>query len=264
MKSSLSTKKKNPSASPGTKTKSKYSYIYCIVPANNHQVENLQIEGVEGGRIYTIPDTDFIAIVSGSAERKHEILDDGVTHQKVVEAVQETGSVLPFGFGQVASERELRTFLKRRRIQIQTLFNKYSNKKQLSLKAYWNMDAVLQEIYNSDDKVRILKKQIATKPDVVAHKLKMELGERIAADLEALGSKMESSVFKSLDQLAEKSKKNKTLNKEMFLNAVFLVEDEKEKMFDEVVDNLEQQYGKSVNLKYTVSAPYDFVALKIK
>ncbi len=31
-----------------------------------------------------------------------------------------------------------------------------------------------------------------------------------------------------------------------------LVEDEKEKMFDEVVDNLEQQYGKSVNLKYTV------------
>jgi len=263
MKSSLSTKKQNSSTDPDIKVKSRYSYIYCVVPTNNSHLDQIQMEGVEGGSVYSISDSDFTAIVSGSADKKHDILDDGVTHQKVVEAIQEISPVLPFGFGQVASGREIRTFLKRKRSQIRILFNKYGNKKQLSLKAYWDMDAVLKEIYRSDDRIRILEKQCESKPDVVAHRLKMDLGERISSDIEALGSKMGSTVFKPLDLIADKSRKNKTLNKEMFLNAVFLVEDTKEQIFDEAVFNLGAQYEDLFHMKYTVSAPYDFIALKL-
>jgi hypothetical protein len=54
---------------------------------------------------------------------------------------------------------------------------------------------------------------------------------------------------------------NKPIGDEMILNATFLVEKNKEKAFDEMVNRVEEDYGDKVMLKYVISPPYNFVGL---
>jgi hypothetical protein len=239
----------------------RWRYIYCIIPSKNQQ--NFGTIGIKGEEVYTIHYKDVAAVVSNSTENNYEVLDEGITHQKVVEAAAKTFSVVPMAFGQVSTESDVKSFLSKNYYNLKNTLDKLNGKVELGLKVSWKMDAIMKEIVVSNDKIRILNKQISSKPKDRTYQSRIELGKMVAEELEKRGKRVTSEVFNQLGPLAVDSKENKPLSNDMFLNAAFLVEREKEKKFDEKVNGIEDVFGEKISMKYVIAPPYNFVNLRI-
>jgi len=240
----------------------RWRYVYCIVPAKNER--SFGPIGIDGGDVYTAHYKDIAAVVSNSIENNYEVLEEGITHQKVVEAVQRDFCVVPMAFGQVSTEGDVKTFLSRNYYTLKGLFTKLDGNVELGLKVLWKTDAIMREIVASNDRIRILTRQIRGKPEDRTYHMRVELGKMVAEELERWGKRIASEVSKRLSALAVDGKENKPLSDEMILNASFLVEREKEQEFDAMVNRLEEEYGDRVTMKYVVSPPYNFVNLRIR
>jgi len=239
----------------------RWKYVYCIIPAKNEQ--NFGLIGIKGEEVYTIHYKDIAAVVSDSVDKSYEVLEYGVTHQKVVETVQQDFCLVPMGFGQVSTEEDVRAFLNENYYELKGIFKKIEGKVELGLKVMWKMDAIMREIVASNDRIRILNKQISSKSKESTYQLRIELGKMVAEELERRGKRIASEIYKRLSQLSVDSKENKPLSDEMVLNAAFLVKCEKEREFDAMVNLMEDEYGEKVNMKYVISPAYNFVNLRL-
>jgi len=235
-------------------------YLYCIIQSKKEQ--KFGPIGIKGEEVYTVHYKDIAAVVSNSKEKNYEVLEEGITHQKVVEAVMDDFCTIPMGFGQVPkSEEDVKGFLIENYAELKNQFRKLENKIELGLKVLWKMDAIMRAIVSSNDRIRILNKQISSKPKDSTYKLRIELGKMVAEELERRGKRVASEIYRRLDGISAESKMNKPIGDEMILNAAFLVEKDKEKEFDERVNRIEEDYGDKVMLKYVISPPYNFVGL---
>ena len=239
----------------------RWRYVYCIIPARSEQ--NFGPIGIKGEEVYTIHYKEIAAVVSNATENRYEVLEEGITHQKVVEAVKSDFCLVPMAFGQVSTEADVRTFLSRSYYRLKGILDKLDGKVELGLKVTWKMDAIMRAIVASNDRIRILNKQISSKPKDSTYQLRIELGKMVAQELERRGQRIASEMHKRLSPISVDSKENKPLSNEMLLNAAFLVEREKEDEFDAMVNTIEAEYGEKVNMKYVISPPYNFVNLRL-
>jgi len=240
----------------------RWRYVYCIISSKNEQ--NFGPIGIDGEEVYTTHYKDIAAVVSNSTEHKYDVLEEGMAHQKVVEAIQKNFCVVPMAFGQVSTETDVKTFLSKNYHQLKGILERLDGNVELGLKVMWKMDAILRDIATSNDRIRILRKQISSKPEDRTYQLKLELGKTVADELAVRGKRLASEVYKKLRALSVENKENKPLSDEMILNASFLVKREKENEFDEMVNMIEKDYGDKVKLKYVISPPYNFVDLKVR
>lgn len=251
------------------KNSSRWKYLYCIISSKVEQ--NFGSIGVLGTDVYTIQYKDIAAVVSDSFEKNYEIIEHGIAHQKVVEALQKDLWLIPMAFGQVTTDDDVKNFLSKNYYKLKELLKKLEGKVELGLKIIWKKDAIMQEVFVSNAKVRALDKQVKTLDKQVsskskgrAYRLKVELGRIVANELEKRGNKIASEVYRGLKELSVDSRKNELLSDEMIFNGAFLVKKEKEVEFDGIVNRLEEKFGDKVNFKYVVSPPYNFVDLSIR
>lgn len=235
-------------------------YLYCILESK--RAEEFGEIGIGGSKVYTVTYKDLGAVVSNlSGEDSIEVLKEGITHQKVVEEVMKKFTIIPMGFGQVPkSEEEVKAFLAEHYDELKELFRKIEGRIELGVKASWKMDHIIKEIVNSNDRIRILQKQISSLPEEKTYMLKIELGELVAQELKTRGEALAGEIFNSLKLLAVEAKMNKPLNDKMILNTAFLVARDKEGQFDRIVNEVEGKYPE-LTLKYVVSPPYNFVTI---
>lgn len=240
----------------------RWRYVYCIIPSKSER--NFGPIGIKGEEVYTSHYKDIAAVVSNSTENKYEVLEEGITHQKVAEVVQKDFCLVPMAFGQVSTEADVKTFLSKNYYDLKGILEKLDGSVELGLKLMWKTDAILKEIVASNDKIRILNKRISSMPQDRTYQMRIELGKMVAEELEKRGKQIASKIFKQLSTLSVDSRENKPLSDEMILNASFLVEREKEHEFDEMVNTIEDEYGEKVTMKYVTSPPYNFVNLRIR
>jgi hypothetical protein len=239
----------------------RWRYVYCVIPSKSKQ--NFGAIGIKGEEVYTINYKGMAAVVSNATENRYEVLDEGITHQKVVEVVKSKFCLVPMAFGQVSTDADVKTFLSKSYYRLKGILDKLDGKDELGLKVTWKMDAILREIVASNDRIRILNKQISSKPKDSTYQLRIELGKMVAAELERRGKQITSEIHKRLSPISVDSKENKPLSDEMILNAAFLVECAREDEFDAMVNTIEDEYGEKVNMKYVISPPYNFVNLRL-
>ena len=236
-------------------------YLYCII--ESMKPENFGRIGVDGNEVYTINYKDLAAVVSDASNSSYEILRQGLTHQKVVENVMKKYTLIPMSFGQVPkSKDDVKGFLSEHYLEMKKMIEKLDGKVELGVKVSWKMDEIMKDIIKSSDRIRILSKQIKVKTPEKAYPLKIELGKLVADALSRKGEKIANDVYTSLGHLAVGRKENKPVGDKMLLNAAFLVEKEKEKEFDEKVNEAEKKYGDKVTFKYVLSPPYNFVSIR--
>lgn len=235
-------------------------YLYCIIESKKN--EEFGEIGINGSKVYAVIYKDLGAVVSNSlGEDPIEVLSEGITHQKVVEEVMKKFTIIPMSFGQVPkSEEEVKGFLAEHYDELKELFRKIEGKVELGLKASWKMDKIMKEIVNTNDRIRIIQKQINSLPEEKSYYLRIELGKLVAEELKAHGQALAEKIFDSLKLLAVDAKTNNPLNDKMILNAAFLVPKDKEGHFDKTVNEIEKKYPE-LTLRYVVSAPYNFVTI---
>jgi len=188
-------------------------------------------------------------------------------HEKVIEEVmKEFDSVLPVRFGTIASNAdEIRNLLDRRYREFKNVLRDMDRKVELGVKGIWkNMDLIYKEIVEENKEIRKAKGQIQKRAGRKNIQAKMEIGKMVEEALQKKKEKDAEKIADALKTAAFNYKLNKTISDEMFMNAAFLVSKGREKEFDNIMDDLNEEYKDRIKFMYAGPLPvYNFVNIII-
>ncbi len=235
-------------------------YIYCLISLKKEA--HFGPIGINDEQVFTVNFKEIAAVVSDVRDNNFEVLDHGITHQKVVEKMMDEFCLIPMAFGQTSTDTEIKAFLSQRYLELRKLLTHLEGKSELGLKVMWKKDAILKEIANSSDRIRILTKHLNDSPGENPYGLKMELGKLVVDELDARGKKISSEMVSELSKSAVEYKLNEAMGDGVIVNAAFMVEKIKEKEFDERIDRLESKYKDWITMRYVIAPPYNFATLK--
>jgi len=243
-------------------------YIYCII--GTKQERNFGPVGIggRGDEVSTISYDDLSMVAGNCLMSKLEVSRQNLlAHEKVIEEVmKEFDSVLPVRFGTIASGAdEIRNLLDRRCREFKTALRDMEHKIELGVKGIWkNMDVVFKEIVEENKDIKKMKEKLQndkTKKNIQA---KMEIGKMVAQSLERKKEKEAEKIVDTLRRTVVNYKLNKTMGDEMFMNAAFLVDKGREKEFDNIMDDLSEEYKNRVKFMYVGPLPvYNFINIVI-
>jgi hypothetical protein len=240
-------------------------YIYCIIPTN--QESNFGAIGIDGEEVLTIGYDNLAMVVSSHPLDKVVVSKENMLiHEKVIERVMsDYFSVLPVRYGTIATNAdEVRNLLGKRHREFESTLNEMDHMVELGVKGLWiNMDIIYKEIEKDNKDIRERKEKHRNEAGE-GKEDKIEIGKMVEA---ALNQKKEDEAYDIADQLrrmAYEVKLNKVSGDEMFMNASFLVGKGREKEFDNVMDDLSDEYKDRIKFLYAGPLPiFNFADIKI-
>jgi len=242
-------------------------YIYCIIEAKQERNFGPIGIGTRGDEVLTIGYDNLSMVVSNYPITKITAnRENMLTHQKVIELVcKEFDSVLPVRFGTIASGAdEVRNLLDRRYREFKSTLKNMNHKVELGIKGLWkNMDVIFNEIVEENETIKKLKKAIEKKgnQDIQA---KMNIGRLVKQELDKKSQKQAEEIVDRLRRTAYEYKLNNTIGDAMFINAAFLVDKGREKEFDNIMDDLSDEYEDRIKFMYAGPLPvFNFVTIVI-
>lgn len=243
-------------------------YVYCIMETEQERNFGPIGIGERGNEVLTIGYDDLSMVVSNYPITKLAASRENMlAHQKVIEEVMnEFDGVLPVRFGTIASGAdEIRNLLNRRYREFKSALTDMDHKVELGVKGIWkNMDVIFSEIVENSREIKSMKEKIASDTRGNNAQMKMEVGKMVE---QALQKKKEQEVERIVDALKRTAfdhKLNKTIGDEMFINAAFLVSKGREKEFDNIMDDLSDEYQDKMKFTYAGPLPvFNFVNIVI-
>jgi hypothetical protein len=242
-------------------------YIYCII--GSAQDRNFGPNGIGSrGEVLTIGYNDLCMVVSGHPMMKFTVSRDNlIAHERVIETVmKEFDSVLPVRFGTIASSAdEIRNLLDRRSREFKNLLRDMDHKIELGVKGLWkDMKTIYKELTRENKDIKRAQGEILSAKGKKSIGAKIELGKLVEKALAIKKEKEQERVAKALRRIAFDHKLNKTVGGEMFMNAAFLVDKGREKEFDNIMEELTDQYKSRTTFLYAGPLPvFNFVNVAI-
>lgn len=243
-------------------------YIYCVI--NARQERNFGPIGIggRGDEVLTIGYEDLSMVVSNHPMTKHVIeRENMLAHEKVIEEVmKEFDSVLPVRFCTIASSAdEIRDLLDRRYREFKNALKDMDHKIELGVKGIWrNMDIIFREIGEENKVIKDLIETVKGIDNSKSIQMKREIGRLVKDALEKKEEKQTEEVVDKLRRISYDYKLNKTNGDEMFMNAAFLVDKGREKEFDNIMDDLSDEYAEKIRFMYAGPLPpYNFINITI-
>lgn len=256
-------------------TKGFYIYgirVYCSTP--------IKTKGVEQKDVYTVSHKDIEAVISDvelhdfEAESIKEKLKDLEwaepqvrAHAAVLEECMQTSSVIPWKFGTVFKTRDgLQKFLRENWKKLKDMLMKFSNRQEWGVKIYTDAEVFRQEIRKTDDEVKKLEREIASKSKGAGFFLGKKLGNILTSKTAEKINQATAEIFETLGQQAQEKAENRLLGRQltgketdMILNAVFLVKKDRINDFMEALKKLNEKFK---YYEYDLTGPwppYNFV-----
>ncbi|MFH1613736.1 MAG: GvpL/GvpF family gas vesicle protein, partial [Planctomycetota bacterium] len=228
-------------------------YIYCIIETKQERNFGPIGIGQRGDEVLAIGYDDLSMVVSSYPMTKISANKENMlTHQKVIEEVmKEFDRVLPVRFGTIASSaEEVRNLLSRRCREFKTALKEMDHKIELGVKGIWkNMENIFSEIVKENGAIKNLKDALAGKNsnDMQA---KMGVGRMVKKALDEKKEEQAEEIIDKLRRTSYEHKLNDTIGDEMFMNAAFLVDKGREKEFDNIMDDLGDEYKDRIKFMY--------------
>jgi len=241
-------------------------YIYCIVESKEPRLFGAIGIGGRGDEVYTVSFKDIGAVVSNSPVKKYPVSRENlIPHERVIEEVMKTHTVLPVRFATIAeNEEKVRLILEREYRKFIDLLKDMQGKKELGLKIMFKEELVYKEILEKNDDIKALKEKIAQVSPEKSYHQRMEIGRMVEAALQKEREFHKEDALSRLSPLSEQTRTNNTYGDLMIMNAAFLVVKEREEEFDAEVQGLADRYGEKVRFKYVGTLPpFNFVNLVI-
>lgn len=242
-------------------------YIYCIIETTQERNFGPIGIGERGNEAMTIGYDDLSMVVSSYPINKIAANKENMlTHQMVTEKVMtEFDSVLPVRFGTIASSaEEVRNLLDRRYREFKTALRDMDHKIELGVKGVWkNMEVIFDEIVKENVEIKKLKSALTKKKsnDIQSKTL---LGKMVKKALDEKKTEQADEITSRLRRTSYEYKLNETIGDEMFMNAAFLVGKGKEKEFDNIMEDLGNEYNSLMKFMYAGPLPvFNFVNIVI-
>jgi len=243
-------------------------YIYCIIGTSQERNFGSIGIGGRGDEVTTAGYNDLSMVISNHPITKFVVnRENMLAHEKVIEEVmKEFDGVLPVRFGTIASGAdEIRNLLDRRYREFKNLLRDMDHKIELGVKGMWkNMDVIFGEIVEENKEIKKAKEKLRNDKGKKNIQAKTEIGKIVE---KALAKKKEIEAEGIADALRRTSvnyKLNKTMGDEMFMNAAFLVDKGREKGFDNIMDDLSDEYKERIKFIYAGPLPvFNFINIVI-
>lgn len=247
--------------------KPKGKYIYCVM--RKPKSFGLNLCGVGGGEVHLVNSEKLtIAVSDAPVLEDYPITrENTVTHQRVIEEIMRLHSpVLPVSFGTVAeSERVLQEkMLRAKEAELLDALAGIKDKVELNLKAIWlDMPKIFQKVVQENPELSRIKQAMSGKN--LGRDEAIEVGKAVAAAVESKREKIKEEILNLLKDIAVDHKETQLLGEQMIFNLAFLIPEKKQKTFDEIVRNLDEQYAQEfAYFKYVGPIPpFNFVRMPI-
>jgi hypothetical protein len=239
-------------------------YVYGVVRAGESWPK---LDGMNGEPVSTVSTGGLAALISDVPD---EFLEAGreelLTHSRVLERVHGEGTVLPMRFGVVLPDEEAvrDELLEPHRDELEAQLGDMDGKVEVNLKVLHDEEAVLREILVEIPEVAELRHSIQGKPAEATYYERIRLGELVAEALEGKREQTGAAVIESLSPHVAAVQVGDAVHERMALNASFLVERKGLRQFDEAVEELGEEQGGRIRIKYTGPLPpHSFVELEM-
>lgn len=262
-------------------------YIYCIINSGKEQDFSAPGIGERGDKLYCVfadqspaaplsrpsrlatPDgakgDGLCAVVSHSPMQKFKMSRDNLlAHERAIEDVMKTHTVLPVRFATVSeSEEKVRKILLKETERFSVLLREMEGRKELGLKAIFDSEKIYAQIGDQEE-IKRLKARLTSMPADKIYFQKMDLGRMVEKALEREREKYRDEIMGLLTPLAIEVKTAKLYGEMMILNGAFLVERVREEEFDRAVHELDEKFGALITWRYTGTLPpFNFVNVEI-
>lgn len=266
-------------------------YLYCI-REKTEDAETFSMKGIDGkGEVFTLTYREIGAVVSRvlleefqseEIQRKAQedlswIKEKAVAHERVIEeAMRKNGkflSLIPMKFGTIFRDiASLEEYLNRDYFRIEGVLERMRYRHEWGVKVYLRDRGKFEQmVKEGSQKIKEMEKEIASLPEGMAYFMEGELREIIFREQDKELSNMEEALLEKLGRQAAAFIKCKILEREitgrrepMFLNAAYLIPDEKEEDFKGDAGRLNQEIQTNgFYLEYSGPWPaYNFTEIK--
>ncbi|MFH1415691.1 MAG: GvpL/GvpF family gas vesicle protein [Elusimicrobiota bacterium] len=241
-------------------------YIYCIIPTD--KPETFGQLGIGGRRdvVYTVSFNDIAAVVSDSPLSEYSTSRDNlISHERAIEQVMKQYNVLPVRFNTIAEdENKIMRILEKTYDNFKDLLEQNENRKELGLRALFDMDIVYEEVMEKNEEIKALKIKAEKLPPGKNYYQCVEIGRLVEAALEQEKEEHEKNIMDTLSPLAVDVRANKSYGDRMIVNAAFYIERQIEEEFDRKIYDLDEEYGYKIKFKYiTTVPPFNFINIVI-
>ena len=235
-------------------------YVYGIVGSANE--ESFGCIGIDNSEVCVVRYEDIGTAVSDVPESFKIDIEEAGVHEKALQKIMETHTVIPIGFGVVAKdETEIRNVLKRARKKFQHILKNIDHKVQINVKISWDK-AILVSILEENEEIRTLSREIKENND---QSLRIELGRKVKSALDRKKNEYMENIEIALKSLADGLNENKILDQDTLMNASFLVDKRREQEFNARLEELERKYKGKLEFKsISPLPPYNFINIEMK
>ena len=235
-------------------------YVYGIVGSADE--ESFGRIGIDNSEVCVVRYEDIGTAVSDVPESLKIDVEEAGVHEKALQKIMETHTVIPIGFGVVArDETEIRNVLKRARKKFQHILRNIDHKVQVNVKISWDK-AILVSILEENEEIRTLSREITENSD---QSLRIELGKKVKSALDRKKNEYLENIEIALKSLADGFKENKIVDHDTLMSASFLVEKRQGQEFNAKLEELERKYKGKLEFKsLSPLPPYNFVNVEMK
>jgi Gas vesicle synthesis protein GvpL/GvpF len=236
------------------------TYIYGLTFADTPLPEGLTGLG-PSGKVWKIAHQDVVAIVSDvPVDRPLGKRKDLMAHETVVDTIAAESTILPMRFGAVLKEDGVTNeLLQPHHDRFAGMLEQLDGRTQYTLRARYDLDAVLPDIIQGDENIRTLHERVRGLSEEAAHFDRIQLGELISKALEGRRQSDAAQVIGHLEPIAVTGKLLEPEQPDEVVNAAFLVERSRQQEFEDAVEEVGGRFP-MLRLKLLGPlAPYDFV-----
>jgi hypothetical protein len=229
-------------------------HVYGVVPAS------AQLELSEEG-VRLIAHRDVAALVSDI--ERHELKAVRVlrAHWRALEEASATTAVLPVRFGTVLADDTavVDEFLEPSHDEIAAALEEMKGKVQLTVKGFYEEEALMASVVARSPAVARLRDHVRALPEAAAYYKRIELGQRVAAEVERTRETDAHEILERLKPLALDARLEPPSTADTAVNAAFLVDRDRVDEFSSAVTALGRELAGRIRLRYVGPlAPYSF------
>ena len=243
----------------------KYYYIFGTIKANSLNInEKVRLNQIDSF-LFTIPYKEIAMVVTKVSDEVLPTRDNMIGHEKIISKLLSSYTVIPFSFGNIfRSKKDILLLLETLYDQFQALFPILDNKIEVGLKLLGKKEWIDRNLEKHTQLLE-LDDKIKTKSEAESLFERIKLGDLAKSFYSSLQQELQEQIIKPLGDIADATKINDSLSERMIINAAFLIDRDKEKVFDDRVNELYQQWHRDLEFKYTGPwAPYNFITIKLK
>jgi hypothetical protein len=235
-------------------------YVYGIVGSVDDK--SFGHIGIDNSEVCVVRYEDIGTAVSDVSENFKISIEEAGVHEKALQKIMETHTVIPIGFGVVAKdETEIRNVLKRARKKFQHILKNIDHKVQINVKISWDK-AILASILEENEEIRTLNRETKEKND---QSLAIDLGRKVKSALDKKKNEYIENIQIALKSLADGFKESKILDQDTLMSASFLVDKRRKREFNARLEELERKYRGKLEFKsISPLPPYNFVNIEMK